>query len=134
MFQVKAVAQSTVARQVGMKQYIISQTVACNRVVLIVGPERLPVVVQLLGAKHQYALVAVLVILDNGKGGERLTQAYGVGKDAAVILFELVDDGQGGILLEVIEFVPYDALLETRALVGQHILVDVVKKLIEDVV
>ena len=90
-----------------MEQYVVAQTVACNRVVLIVGTKRLPVVVQLFRAKHKHALIAVLVILNNSKGCERLTKTYTVGKDATVVLLQFVDDGKGGIFLEVIELVPY---------------------------
>ena len=84
-----------------MEQYIIAQTVACNWVVLVVGTKRLPVVVQLLWAKYEHALIAVLVILNNSKGCERLTKTYTVGKDATVVFFKLVYDGQGCISLEV---------------------------------
>ena len=85
-----------------MEQYIIAQTVACDRVVLVVGTKRLPVVVQLLWAKYEHALVAVLVILYHCKGCECLTKSDTIGKDAAVVFFELVDDGKGSIFLEIV--------------------------------
>ena len=85
-----------------MEQYIVAQTVACNRVVLIVGTERLPVVVQLLWAKHKHTLVTVLVILNNSKGCESLAKTYTISKDAAVVLLQFVDDGKGSIFLEIV--------------------------------
>ena len=91
-----------------MEQYIIAQTVACDRVVLVVGTKRLPVVVQLLWAKYEHALVAVLVILYHCKGCECLTKSDTICKDATVVFFEFVDDGKGSIFLEVIKLVPYD--------------------------
>jgi len=102
-----------------MEKNVVTQAVGHQRVVLVVGLEGTPVVVELLGTKHKYRLVAVLIILDNRKCRDGLTETYGVGKDAAIILFKFVDESKCSIFLEVVEFVPDDAILESRSSLGK---------------
>ena len=64
---------------------------------------------QLLRAQDKNGLVSVLIILNDRKSGECLAETYGVGKDAAVESFQLIDDGECRITLEIVEFVPDDA-------------------------
>ena len=117
-----------------MEKNVVTQAVGHQRIILVIGLEGTPVVVEFFGTKHKYRLVAVLVILDNRKCREGLTETYGIGKDAAIILFELIDDSKCSIFLEVVEFVPDDAILESRSLIGQNVLADIFKKLVEDIV
>ena len=132
--EVYAIALAVVTGEVGVEEDVITETVGCNRIILVVSAKRHPVVVQLLGTKDKHALVPVLIVLDNGKSRESLTKSNGVSKYAAIVLLQLVDDGKGCITLEVIELVPNDAVLEARALIGQHILGDVLQELVEDIV
>ena len=85
-----------------MEKNVITQAVCHQRIVLVVGLEGAPVVIELLGTKHKHGLVAVLVILDDRKCREGFTETYGVGKDAAIIFFEFIDDGKGSIFLEIV--------------------------------
>ena len=85
-----------------MEKNVVTQTICHQRIVLVVGLEGTPVVVEFLGTKHKYRLIAVLVILDDRKSGEGFTETYGVGKDAAVILLEFIDDGKCSIFLKII--------------------------------
>ena len=132
--QVEAVALALLTAEVGVEKHIVAQAVFLQRVVLVVALVGIPVVVQLLRAQDENGLIAVLVVLDDRKGGEGLSETYAVREDTAVVGFQLVDDGQCGILLEVVELVPYLRGLETRGFVGQHIFADVLQELIEDVV
>ena len=117
-----------------MEQHIVTQAVARYRVVDIVATIGNPIIVQLLRAQHKNGLISVLLVFDNGQCCEGLTQTDGIGKDTAIKLLQLVDDSEASILLEVIEFIPYNAILETRSLIRQHIFGDILQELVEDVV
>ena len=117
-----------------MEKNVITQTVCHQRIVLVVGLEGTPVVVEFLGTKHKHGLVAVFVIFDDWKCSEGFAETYGIGKDAAIILFEFIDDGKCSILLEIVKLVPNDAVLESRSLIGQNVFADVFKKLVENIV
>ena len=101
-FEVDTCRHSTLAAEVAMEKNVITQAVSHQRIVLVVGLEGVPVVIELLWTKHKHGFVAVLVILDDRKCGEGFAETNGVGKDAAIILFEFVDDGKSSIALEVI--------------------------------
>ena len=51
----------------------VGETVACNRIVLVVFAISEPVVAQLFGAKHKHVAVLVLVVLDDRKGRKCFT-------------------------------------------------------------
>ena len=85
-----------------MEEDVVAQTVASYRIVLVIGTEGNPVLIQLFRAKHQYTLVAVFVILDDGKCSKGLSQSHTVGKNTAVVFLQLVDDSECRILLEVV--------------------------------
>ena len=59
-----------------MEEHIVTQSVLLQRIVLVVAFIGLPVVVQFLGAEHQHALVAILVIFDDAQRRKGLTQTY----------------------------------------------------------
>ena len=118
MFQVKSVADASVARQIRMEQNVVAQTVGGNRIVLVIGSESLPVFIQFLGAQYKHGLVAVLVIFDNCKCRECLSQTYTVRQDTTVVFLQFVDDGKSGIALEIVEFVPNETVLESGTYVG----------------
>ena len=101
-FEVDTCRHSTLAAEVAMEKNVITQAVCHQRIVFVVGLEGVPVVIELLWTKHKHGFVAVLVILDDRKSGEGFAETNGVGKDAAIILFEFVDDGKSSISLEVI--------------------------------
>ncbi len=132
--QVHAVGLSLVSRQVGVEEHVIVETVGGYRVVGIVGLVGNPVLVQFLRAKHQYRLVAQFVILDDSQGSKSLAETHGVGKDATMVFLQLVDASQCRISLKVKKFLPDDAVLESYALIGEHILGDVFQELVEDMV
>ena len=133
-FEVDTCRHTTLTAEVAMEKNVITQTVCYQRIVLVVGLEGTPVVVEFLGTKHKYRLVAVLVILDNRKCREGFTETYGVGKDASIILFEFIDDGKCSIFLEIVELVPDDTVLESCSLIWQNVFADIFKKFIKNII
>ena len=132
--QLHAIGAATNTRKVGMEQDGIAEPVASDWIGDVVGPIGHPVVAKLLGAEYQDILVARLVVFDDGESGEGLTQPHAVSQDTAVVFFQLVDDGQCRIFLEIVKLVPDLAVLEASGFVGQHVLGNIFKKLVEDIV
>ena len=122
MFKVEAIALTRRARKVGMIENVIAQTVGDERIIDIVAAIGNPVVVKFFRTENKNGFVAVLIIFYYRKSGECFAKTDGIGKDTAVILFLLVDDGESGITLEIIEFLPDDTRLEAGGLVRQYIL------------
>ena len=115
--KVLAVGSATSARQVAMEEYIVAQAVFGNRIVQVIALIGNPVVVEFLRTEHQHRLIAVLVIFDDTQGCKRLTKTNAVGKYATVVLLQFIDYSQTGIFLEVVELVPYHAVLEASCLI-----------------
>ena len=90
-----------------MVQHVEVQPVVHERVALVVSRVERPVLAQTFRAQHQHAVVALLVVLDNGQRFEGLAQADRVGDDAALVPLELADGTHHGITLEVVELVPH---------------------------
>ena len=117
-----------------MGEHVVVEAVGGEEIGGEVGVVVRPVLGELLRAQHENGLVAQLVVLDDRQCGERLPEANGVGEDAAVVGLQLVDDARGRVPLEVVQTLPDLRLLVTGAVVRQHVLVDVVEKLREQVV
>ena len=74
------------------------------------------------------------VVLYDSQGGEGFAKTNAVRKNTAVEFFQLVDNGQGGIFLEVIEHVPDFAVLKAGCLIGENILGNVLQEFVEDII
>jgi hypothetical protein len=59
---------------------------------------------------------------------------HAVGEDAAVVFFQLIDNGQYGVFLKAVKHIPNLAVLEAGGFIGQDILGYVLQELIENVV
>ena len=110
------------AEQVRVTEHIVIEAVAGKDVRSEIAVVIEPVVGQLLGAKHKYGAIPKLVVLDDGQSGECLSQSDAVGKNTAVVGFELVDDAGGGITLEVVELFPNEAVLVPSQVVRKYVL------------
>ena len=134
LFEIGAVGMAAGALEVGVVEDGVVEAVCGEDV----GFERTvisePVVREFLGAEDEHGFVPQLVVFDDGEGSEGFAEAHAVGEDAAVEGFELVDDADGGIALEVEELFPDDRFLIAGAVVGQDVLGDVFEELGEDVV
>ena len=117
-----------------MIQHIITEAVRNKRVVRLVILEGHPVVVQLLGAKHQHILVTIFVILDHRKRRESLAKTHAIGENATVVFFQFVDDGKGRIFLEVVKLLPNGTFLKARRRIRQNIFADIVQEFMENIV
>ena len=117
-----------------MVKHIVTEAVRRNGVVDIIVLIGIPVVRQLFRAKYQNGFVAVLVILDHRQRRERFAETNAVGQNTAVVFFQFVDNGQSGVLLEMIQHPPNLAVPESGGLIGENVFVDIFQKLIEDVV
>lgn len=85
-----------------MEQNIIVQAVRCNRVIDVVVFICIPVFSQLFRTKHKDGLVTVLIVFYNRQCSEGFTETNAVCKNAAVVFFQFVDNGENGVFLEVI--------------------------------
>ena len=117
-----------------MIEDIIAEPVCRNGVVYIVPFVGIPVLRQLLGAEDKDRTVSVFIIFDDSKCGKCLSKSNTVCKDAAIILFQLVDDGKHRIFLEVVKHPPDPAVLKACCLIRKHILRYVIQKLIENII
>src|SRR3546814_8942637 len=66
-----------------MVQHVIIEAVACQDVAAIIGLVERPVVAQPLGTEHQNAVVAQLVVFDDGQGLEGFAETDAIGDYAA---------------------------------------------------
>ena len=101
--KIDAVRFALVSGEIAVIKHIVVQAVFGDGIIQIVSLERVPVVGELLRAEHEDVFVALLIILDDAQRGEGLAEANTVRKDATIVRFELVDDGQDRILLEIVE-------------------------------
>ena len=93
-----------------------------------------PVLGEFLRAEDEDGFVPQLVVFDDREGGEGFSEADAVGEDAAVVGFELVDDADRGVALEIEELLPDDGFLVAGAVVRHQVLGDFLEELREDVV
>ena len=108
-----------------MIEHIIIQTIFRQWIVDIVLAVGVPVLIELLGTKHQYSAIAALKVFDDAQGCECLSKTYAISQNTTIIFLQLIDDGQCCIALEVVEFVPDGRVLETCCLLRQFVLADV---------
>ena len=120
--QVVSVGLAACTAQIRMEKNIIPQPIFQYGIVLVVVAVGVPVACQLFGAQNENRLVPVLVILDDRQGGKGFAQAHRIGQNAAIVLFQLVDDSNRGVPLEIVEQRPDLAFLKSRRLVGQVVL------------
>ena len=117
-----------------MIKNLVVQTVLCKRIVNIVISVCIPVICQLLWAKHENTFVSGLVILDYCQSSEGLTETNRVSQNTAVVFFKFIDNGEDCITLEVKHHTPNLAVLEACCLIRKCILRYIIKELAEDIV
>ena len=105
-----------------MIENIIAKTICNQRIVHQVSPKGHPVFREFLRAKDKNIIVTSFVIPYNSQSCERLSEADAVSEDAAVVLFQFIDNTESRILLEIIKFVPDHTVPEASRLIGKNIL------------
>ena len=124
--QVQTIGHATVTRQVCMKQDIIIQAICSNRIIDVVVLICIPVFGQLLRTENKDRFIAILIVFYDSQCSEGFTKTNTIRKDAAVVLFKLIDNRKHSISLEIIEHAPDFALLKSSCFIGQHILRDII--------
>ena len=122
------------AEEVGVAEDVVVETILGEEVGDEVAVVVQPVVREFFRAEDEDGFITQLVVFDDGEGGEGFAEAHAVGEDAAIVGFQLVDDAGGGIALEVEQLLPNQCFEVARAVVGQHVFVQVFQELVEDVV
>ncbi len=90
-----------------MEKNVITQSVRGNGIVFVVRLVGVPVADKLFRAKHKHALVLVLVIFYHRKRRKGFAKTDAVRQNAAVVPLQFVDYGKGGVLLKIIQQIPY---------------------------
>ena len=112
---------SAVPGKVRMVKHIISEAIFGQRIVYQISPIGHPVFRKLFRAEDQYILVPSFIIFNDSQSRKGLAKTYTVRQDAAIVLFQFIDDSQHCIFLEIIELIPDLAVLESGRLIGQDI-------------
>jgi len=105
---------SSLAAEIGMIQHIVVEAIGGELVAPVVLRVDRPVLAQLLRAEHEHAVVAQLVVFDDGKRFKRLAEADAVRDDAAAVFLDLIDRAEHAVFLERKELVPDARVAETR--------------------
>ena len=127
--QVDVARQPAVAGQVGVVQNVVVEAVGREDVAPVVRLVERPVVAQPLRAEDQHAVIAQLVVLDDGQGLERLAEADAVGDDAAAEAVQLVDRSDDAVPLELEELLPDDGVADARGGLDDPLLVELVAEI-----
>ena len=128
------VGRTMLTPQIGVKEHVIPQVVGADGIVGGIRTVCHPVVMELFGAQDQHVAVSSLEILNHRERREGLAQADGICQDAPVVGLEFVDDGERGVLLEVVEHVPDSAVPEAGGVLGEGVVGRIVEELGEDMV
>src|SRR5271165_419846 len=89
--EVNVTGSASVAGEVSVVENVVIEAVGGEEVAAVVGFVECPVVAQALGHQHKHAVVAKLVVFDDGESLEGFAEAHTVGNDAAAQSLQLVD-------------------------------------------
>lgn len=100
--QIDAVGFAGLSRQVGVMQHRVMEVVFLERVALLPELRRVefPVFAEFLWAKHQHPLVFCLIVTNDRQRRVGFTKPDTVGKNAAVVLLQTVDNSSHAIALK----------------------------------
>jgi len=90
-----------VESEIGVGHHRVGKTIPHEQIAGIVLPVDRPVVFQLFRAKHQYAAVQQLEILDHCQCLKSLTQTHAVGNDTPLVGKDLVDGAPKDVKTDV---------------------------------
>src|SRR3546814_98122 len=106
----------------------------CQDVAAIIGLVERPVVAQPLGTEHQNAVVAQLVVFDDGQGLEGFAETDAIGDYAAADALQLVDSADDAIPLKLEQLVPDGRVADARRGLDNPLLVQLVAQIPEQLV
>ena len=131
--EVDVAGSAAVAGEVGVVEHVVVEAVGGEEVAAVVGLVERPVVAQALGHQHQHAVVAKLVVLDDGERLEGFTEADAVGDDAAAEALQLVDGADDAVALELEELLPDHGVADAGGGFDDALFVQFVAEIFENV-
>ena len=131
--QVDVAGSAAVAGEIGVVEHVVIEAVGGEEVAAVVGLVERPVVAESLGHEHQHAVVAKLVVFDDGQRLEGLAEADAVGDDAAAQPLQLVDGPDNAIPLELVELLPDCGIADAGGGLDDAFFVQFVTEVLEDV-
>src|SRR4051794_13883003 len=99
-----------------MMQHVIAKLVLRKRIQRTWVSIDCPVPRQFLRAKNQHTFVAQFEIFDNCEGSISLSEAHAVGKNAPVVVEDLIDSGLRPVFLEREKCTPDASIRQRNAL------------------
>ena len=133
MGEVDVAGSAAVAGEVGVVENVVVEAVGGEEVAAVVGLVECPVVAQALGHQHQHAVVAKLVVFDDGESLEGFAEADAVGNDAAAQPFQFVDGPDDAVALELVELLPDGGVADAGGGFDDALFVQFVAEVFEDV-
>ena len=131
--EVDVAGSAAVAGQVGVVENVVIEAVGGEEVAAVVGLVECPVVAQALRHEHQHAVIAKLVVFDDGERLESLAEADAVGNDAAAQPFQLVDGPDDAVPLELVQLLPDSGVADAGGGFDDAFFVQFVAEVFEDV-
>ena len=132
MGKVDIAGGAAVAREVGVIENVVIEAVGSEEVTAVIRLVERPIVAQAFGYEHEYAVVAQLVIFDDGKSLEGLTKADAIGNDAAAKALKFVDGPDDAVLLELVQLLPDRGVADTRRRLDNTVFVNFFAKILEN--
>ena len=120
--------------EIGMEENVKTDTVFIKNVRRLIALILCPILLQPFRTQNKNRLIAKRIILHHRKRRKCFTEPHAVRQNATVVAFQLIDNAHRTVFLEIVQFIPDDAVFETRRLVGHIIFVEVVQKLTENVI
>ena len=125
---------AAVAGEVGVIQDIVVESVRGEDVAAVVGLVERPVVAEALWHEHEDAVVAQLVVFDDGERLEGFSETHAVGDNAAAEAFQFVDGSDHAVALELEELFPNVGFSDASGGFDDLVLVEFVPAIFEEVV
>ena len=132
--QVDLAGMATVAGKVCVVQDVEVEPVGGEKVAPVIDGVERPVFPELLRTQHKDAVVAQLVVLDDGQSLEGLSEADAVGNDAAVVFLDLIDGTQYAVPLKAVELAPDEGIFNARSGLDDLVFLKLAEQFQEDVV
>src|SRR5947207_9162062 len=114
-----------------MVEDVVVQTIARKNIAPVICFVECPVITQPLRTQNQHAVIAQLVIFDDGECFKCLAEANAVRNYAAANAFELVDRPDHTIALEAKQLFPYDCISDAGRGLDDSFLIEFITKVFE---
>ena len=132
--EIDIAGQAAIARQIGVIQNVVVEAIAGKDVAAVIGLVERPVVPEALRAQHQHAIIAKLVIFDDGQRLERFSETDAIGDDAAADTFKLVDGADNAVALEAEQLLPDDRVSYTGGGLDDPLFIKLVAQILEQLI